>query len=125
MRYQPYDISPLQTLRKKLEARCYNDVRLAFRRVGNPLVLYPEELPTMELILEPRSWLCLDARNSGMPVLEWTGFRDRGRGLHQAVPCLLHCYHPHATMLISKVLHSLRRELDYLLRPDLAMAGGR
>lgn len=103
-------VPPLRTLPKVVEARCFNKVRLALVRLGGPLSV---EIPYLriEVTLDRRCWIGRSLIN-GIPLLAWTEFAVRGRGLHQNVPCALHLYHFHAGLLMGTVLDNLCTELD-------------
>ncbi len=103
------DIPPLRSLPLSLEAVRFNRVRLALRRLGNPLCL---ELPRgIDLILEDRSWFCLQAAGE-LPLVEWTAFACAGRALHEPVPCIMHIYHVHAGMIGGSLLAAMDTRLN-------------
>ncbi|MDV3238423.1 MAG: hypothetical protein LOY58_06190 [Gammaproteobacteria bacterium] len=114
------DIQPLRTLSKRIDAACYNQVRIALHRLPRPLRI---ELPRhrgLELLLDEDGWLCVDAARNDLPVLAWHGFDLRGRSaLHEPVVCRLDLYHIHAGLVMGTVLEDLER----VLRRRLAGAG--
>ncbi|MDA8362855.1 MAG: hypothetical protein M0Z84_03320 [Gammaproteobacteria bacterium] len=103
------DIPPLRSLPQSVEAVRYNRVRLALRRLANPLQL---ELPRgIDLFLEDRSWLCLHGA-SELPLIEWAEFTPAGRALHEPVPCVMHVYHVHAGLIGSTLLAAMDAMLE-------------
>lgn len=116
MDYIIRDIPPLRTLPKRLEADCYNTVRLALLRLGSPLVVQPEGMRAVEMIIEPKHWFCVDDVSNGLPYVEWSEFDTRGRALHDPVPCTLRLYHVHAGLIMSGALEATCRALEDRLR---------
>ena len=60
----------LRTMPKSIEASVYNHVRLALRRLGFPLRVPVPGHRGLEIILDDRIWLCVDANAEESP-----GFR--------------------------------------------------
>ena len=107
------DIPPLRSLPLSVEAVRYNRVRLALRRLANPLRL---ELPRgIDMFLEDTSWLCMHGE-SEFPLVEWAEFAPSGRALHEPVRCVMHLYHVHAGLISSTSLATM----DALLQARLA-----
>lgn len=116
MGYIIREIPPLRTLPKRLDAECYNTVRLALLRLGSPLVVQPQGLPAVEMLIEPTRWLCVDDLENGLPYVEWSEFDTCSRALHDPVPCTLRLYHVHAGLIMSGVLDASCRILSERLR---------
>jgi len=107
-------IPPLRTLPKAVDAKCFNKVRLALMRLGEPLHVEIAHL-RVDVTLDRRCWIGRSLIN-GVPLLVWTRFDTHGRALHQAVRCDLHLYHFHAGLLMGTTLDNLSAELDRLLQ---------
>lgn len=113
------DIQPLRILDKRIEAACYNQVRLALQRLPRPLRIDLPRHRGLELCLEDDIWLCVDAARNDLPVLAWHSFDVGGRvALHEPVACRLNLYHIHAGLVMGTILE----ELERLLRERLAEA---
>jgi len=108
------NLSPLRSLPKSVEARYYNRVRLALKRLGNPLkVELDRELGRTDMLLTEGEWLCVDRTRDDLPLLAWGDFQTKGRvTLHTSVRCTLHIYHFHAGLLIGLTLPILDRILQ-------------
>ena len=89
-----------------VEAVRYNRVRLALRRLDNPLRLELPKLRSLDFILEDRLWALVDRDLNDIPVVAWTEFAQRS-ALHRAVPCVLRYYHAHADAVVDKALLKL------------------
>jgi len=114
------DIQPLRTLSKQVDAACYNQVRIALRRLQRPLRVALSRHRGLDLLLDEDGWLCVDAARNDLPVLAWHGFDTHGRSaLHEPVVCRLDLYHIHAGLVMGTVLEDLER----ILRERLAGAG--
>jgi len=114
------DIPALRIIRKTIEAARYNQVRLALRRLGNPLRVDLPGHRGLEIILHDRYWLCVDSYCNDLPVMAWTAFdtRRHNAALHEPVPCQLRLYHMHAGLVMGSALDSLEQNLDCLLSAD-------
>lgn len=106
-------IVPLRTLSKTLEPRYFNRVRLALRRLQNPLRIELPDLHT-EMLLHDKAWICLSLETA-TPLLAWTDFQVHRQALHQPVPCKLQLFHVHAGLLADSALE----DLDAILRERL------
>jgi hypothetical protein len=106
---------PLREFPKRIDASCYNVVRLALNRVARPLRI---ELPGhrgLEAVLDDFCWLVVDGLHDDLPILAWTGFENRRSGLHEAVPCRLKLYHLQAGLVMGTALDSLEQAVKQLL----------
>jgi hypothetical protein len=107
------DVPAYATRDDRIEARHYNLWRRACGRFGSPLRLPLPGMGGMELVLDEREWVVVDARQNDLPVLAWVNFDDRGRcALHEPVSCTLNYYHFAATRLRAKVLDILEQTLE-------------
>ncbi len=102
----PVELSPLRTWPKVVDATCYNRVRLALRRIANPLRVTLPAHRGLEMILDDRVWLCVDALRDDQPILAWHQFAGRD-GLHEPVACRLHVYHIHGGLVMGTALEAL------------------
>ena len=112
MRYRLPELQPLHTLNKVIPADDYNRVRLALRRICNPLRLELQGLRCLDIILDDRHWLCVDPCAQDRPVMAWTDFQSARRSaIHTPVQCRLRLYHVHAGLVMGEVLEALGRTL--------------
>jgi hypothetical protein len=112
----------LHTLRKFIPAQDFNRVRLALRRIENPLRFPLGKMHCLEMILSNRFWLCIDSCKEDRPVLAWTAFETSNRsGLHEPVACDLRLFHVHAGLVMGEILENIGIELQRRLDtfPDL------
>jgi hypothetical protein len=107
-------IRALRVMPKVIEAAEYNQVRLALRRLGNPLRVALPDHRGLEIILDDRHWLCVDGNREDLPVMAWTDFdtREHNQAIHVAVPCQLRLYHMHAGLVMGSALEALRQALS-------------
>lgn len=102
-----------------IDAPCYNRIRLALCRLGNPFRLRLTSLRGMDIILTNDAWICVDNTLYDLPILAWTEFNDAGRtALHIPVRCMLHLYHIESDLIAGAVLKSLLQEVDFLLEAN-------
>jgi len=106
----------LHTMRKVIPAEHYNRVRLALKRLSNPLMVELTPMRQLNIILLDQYWLCFDSYMNDMPVLAWTEFKTLGRSaLNEPVECELRLYHCHAGMVMGEVLETLGHSLVTIL----------
>ncbi len=96
----------------------YNQVRLALRRLANPLRFELPGLRSLDMILEDGLWVIVDRDLNDIPIVAWTDFEARD-SLHTPLQCTLRHYHAHATVIIDKAL----KALDGILAQRLASSG--
>lgn len=107
----------LRTMPKRIEAPVYNHVRLALRRLGSPLRVAVPGHRGLEVVLESRVWMCVDANAGDQPVMAWLDFASRGRdSLQSPVSCTLELYHPCAGLVMGSALDSMDEALNDLLK---------
>lgn len=104
---------PLRVMPKTIDAACYNQVRLALRRLGKPLRVELPEHRGLEIILENDAWLCVDSARNDQPIMAWLAFdtRKHNTALHEPVPCELRLYHMHAGLIMGSALDALEKSL--------------
>ena len=107
------NIRPLRIMPKTIEATCYNHVRLALRRLGNPLRVELPDHRGLEIILNSHHWLCVDSIKDDQPIMAWLDFdtRNLNRALHEPVSCKLRLYHMHAGLVMGSALDALDQSL--------------
>jgi len=107
------NIHALRILPKTIEAICYNHVRLALARLGNPLRVALPEHRGLEVILNNQHWLCVDSNHDDQPIMAWLDFdtHSYNRALHEPVPCQLRLYHIHAGLVMGSALDALNQSL--------------
>jgi hypothetical protein len=108
------EIPTLKSRPTTVTAERYNRVRLALRRLENPLRIELPKLRSLDLILEADIWAIVDRDLNDIPVVAWTDFEHRS-SLHQPVPCMLRYYHAHADAIMEKAL----QKLDVILEARL------
>ena len=100
------DLPTLKSQPVTVPADRYNRVRLALRRLENPLRIELPKLRSLDFLLEDEMWAIIDRDLNDMPVAAWTDFEHR-TALHQPVPCTLRHYHAHADAVMDKALQKL------------------
>lgn len=115
------NIRPLRVMEKTIEASCYNRVRLALLRLGNPLRINLPDHRGLEIILNNRHWLCVDGNGDDQLIMAWRDFdtRKHNNALHEAVPCQLRLYHINAGLIMGSALDSLEESLTEKLSGEL------
>jgi len=106
-------LTPLRVMSKTIEATCYNHVRLALHRLGNPLRVALPEHRGLEIILDNSLWLCVDTTSDDQPIMAWFDFdtSKHNQALHESVPCQLRLYHMHAGLVMGSALDALDQSL--------------
>lgn len=110
------DHQTVHTLHKVIPAEDYNRVRLALKRISNPLQFELTSMKCLEIILNDQYWLCFDNCVGDRPVLAWTAFEVSGRSaLNAPVACELRLYHVHGGMVMGEVLENMEQLLQQQL----------
>lgn len=107
-------LNELPTLKSRpttVTAERYNRVRLALRRLKNPIRIELPKLRTLDFILEDEIWAIVDRDLNDIPVVAWTDFEHRTT-LHKPVHCRLRYYHAHADIIMEKAQQQLAEILD-------------
>ena len=104
------DLPTLKTRPTTVTADSYNRVRLALRRLENPLRIELPKLRSLDFVLEDEMWAIIDRDLNDIPIVAWTDFEHR-TALHEPVHCTLRYYHAHADVVMGKAL----RQLDEVL----------
>jgi hypothetical protein len=108
-----------QRLPDSIDAHRFNRVRLALRRVANPLRFELAGLRGLDLSLEDEAWVCADRTLNDMPVLAWLEFAAGRTALHLPVACQLRYYHAHAELIRARVLALIDEVVDARLQVHL------
>jgi len=110
------DIKTSHTLHKVIPAEDYNRVRLALKRISNPLQFELTSMRCLEVTLNDKYWLCSDYCVDSQPIMAWTNFEVSGRSaLNAPVECELRLYHHQAGMVMGEVLEKLGHSLETML----------
>ena len=111
------NLRPLRVIPKTIEAACYNQVRLALLRLGNPLRVPLPEHRGLEIILENHYWLCVDSALEDQPIMAWLDFdtRRHNQALYEPVSCELRLYHTHAGLIMGSALDAMEQSLSLRL----------
>jgi len=119
MRSRLEDIPVFSTKSTLVDAACFNRVRLALLRIGNPLRMQLAGLRELDIQLEDDAWICVDRTLNDIPVIAWLDFACHERtALHEPIACTLNMYHAHAGMITDQVLEVMSVQLAERLRPD-------
>lgn len=105
------ELPVLRSHPESVDAERYNRVRLALRRLENPMRIELPKLRSLDFILEDEMWAIVDRDLNDLPVAAWTDFQHRST-LHQPVHCTLRYYHAHADAVIETALQKLDEILD-------------
>ena len=109
------DIPILKSAATTVPAVRYTRVRLALRRLENPLRIELTRLRCLVMFLVEDAWSFFDRILNDLPVVAWTDFAPR-EALHTPLRCSLHYYHAHAAILNNTVLIAM----DHILAERLA-----
>jgi hypothetical protein len=118
MRIDLADLPRYSSADQEMDAALYNRVRIALRRLGNPLRFPLPLLRHLDMILDEETWIVVDASLNDMPVMAWLEFHAEHReALHTPIPCRLYTYHCHADVIRPQVLETVADELARRLEP--------
>lgn len=99
------DVPAMARARTAIAPERYKRVRLALRRLENPLRFALPGMRGLDVVLEDRVWLCVDRTLDDLPIIAWLDFAAGAeRPLHEAVPCRVQFYHFHAQGIMDTVL---------------------
>ena len=115
------------TEESSVEARHYNQIRLALQRLPGPIRLKLTGLPHIDMVIDNDSWVCVDTSLNDLPVVAWTDFNTKTRqGLHQPIQCKLHYFHYKAGLLAIKALNTTAALLaERLAHPPVCSLPGK
>lgn len=113
MAHRLTDLQPIHKLHKVIQANDYNRVRLALLRLGSPLRVPLDGMRCLEMHLEDRFWICVDACMADRPILAWTEFEAAHRAaIHEPVSCELRIFHVHGGLVMGEILDTTGRVLQ-------------
>ena len=102
-----------------LRSQDFNLVKIALKRISNPLRFEIPKLRTLDFILEDDLWVIVDRSLNDTPVIAWSDFNDHARtNLHEDIHCLKRIYHTHAHMIHDKAIEALQLVLGEQLSSD-------
>jgi len=102
-----------------LRSQDYNLVKIALKRISNPLRFEIPRLRTLDFILEDDLWVIVDRSLNDIPVLAWNDFNVHARSnLHEDIRCQKRIYHTHAHMIHDKAIEALQLVLGEKLNAD-------
>jgi len=105
------------TLHKIIPAEDYNRVRLALRRISNPLRIELQSMRCLDITLNNQYWLVIDRCMDDRRIMAWTDFQFTDRSaIHAPVSCMLRLYHIHAGLVMGEVLETLGSTLGEKLK---------
>ncbi len=106
------DVPAMARARTAIAPQRYTRVRLALRRLENPLRLALPGMRGLDVLLEDHVWLCVDRTLDDLPIIAWLDFEAGAeRPLHEPVPCRVQFYHFHAQGIMDAVLDHIHRLL--------------
>jgi len=92
-----------------LRSQDYNIVKIALKRISNPLRFEIPKLRTLDFILEDDLWVIVDRSLNDIPIMAWNDFKNHARtNLHEDIHCLKRIYHTHAHMIHDKAIEALQ-----------------
>jgi len=101
-------LTPIRVLPKRIDAVCYNRIRLELLRRGAPLRVAVPRHRGLEILLTDEVWLGIQALGQDLPLLAWSRFEVTARtGLNEPVVCQLSLYHVHAGLIMGSALEAL------------------
>lgn len=112
------DVPALHVADSSVAARYFNRVRLALRRLENPIRLAIPGLRSLDMILGDDYWLCVDRSMNDLPVVAWTDFRSGRDHLQAPVTCKVRYFHAYAAAVMKRCLAETERLLDERLGPE-------
>lgn len=97
----------------QVEAIYYNQIRLALRRLSNPIRLELINQRNIDMVIDNDSWVCVDRSMNDLPIVAWTDFETQGRSsLLDPIKCNLHYYHAAAGLIARDALSITHRLLS-------------
>jgi hypothetical protein len=104
-----------------IDARYFNHVQFAFKKLGESIRFPIPKLKHLDLILEKQAWIIVDHVLNDIPVAAWTDFQTSHRdNLHQPIKCRLQLYHANADLILERTLEAM----EMLLGEQLAVSVG-
>jgi len=119
-----HDVPPLEVRHnRKVDARYYNHVQTALKKLGPEIRIRLTGLKHLDLIIQKDAWIVVDRVLNDVPVVAWLDFQVHHReSLHEPIACELRIWHALASMIMSRTLKAmdllLDQELDELEQDD-------
>jgi len=95
-----------------VDAKYFNRVRIALKRLENPIRYAVPGLRSLDLLVGDEVWVCVDRSLNDLPVVAWTDFDVNRGSLHEPVPCKVRYYHAYAAAVMRRSLDALEEYLD-------------
>jgi hypothetical protein len=96
-----------------VDAVHYNRIHIALSRLGSPLRYDLPRLRGLDILLDERLWVVVDATRVDLPVLAWSDFEVAAReGIDRPVPCRLRLYHAQGGIITTSALDQLSEALE-------------
>lgn len=111
------DVPAMYVTETAVTARHFNRVRIALRRLENPIRYAVPGLRSLDLLISDELWVCVDRSLNDLPVVAWTDFNVTRGSLHEPVPCKVRYYHAYAAAVMRRSLDALETYLDERLGP--------
>ncbi len=107
--YSRLDNIPVyETRALHIRAADYNLVKIALKRLTNPIRFAIPQLRTLDFLLEDELWVIVDRSLNDIPVIAWLQFEDQQRStLHEPIICQQRIYHAHAMIIVDKAFEAL------------------
>lgn len=118
MLYTRHDEVPqLGNRQGKVDARYYNHVQTALKRINAEIRLQIPRLKHLDLILQKDAWIVVDKVLNDYPIVAWANFQAEHReNLHEPVRCEIRFFHYAASMIMRRTLEAM----DMMLGEELA-----
>lgn len=101
------DIPVYERIKTTVSAEHFNLVKIALKRLGNPIQLELPKLRTLDFLLDEETWIIVDRSLQDIPVMAWLDFDTKDRSLHEPLNCNLNLYHAHASIIQHRVIEAM------------------
>lgn len=113
MMWRLKEVPAFSSFPTQVEPIHFNQIRLALRRLSNPIRLELSNQRNVDMIIDNDSWVCVDRSMNDLPIVAWTDFETRDRNsLLAPVKCNLHYYHGAAGLIVRDALSITYRLLS-------------
>lgn len=109
------DVPVMKSQTVLIEAKRYNQIRLALLRLGNPLRFEIPNLRGIDILLDDKAWACVDRTLHDFPVLAWIEFHKKRSTLHEPISSKLLYYHLHAHLIVDTVYRAMDKTISTYL----------
>ena len=101
---------------RKVDARYYNHVQTALKKLGPEIRIRLTGLKHLDLIIQKDAWIVVDRVLNDVPVVAWMDFQVHHReSLHEPIACEIRIWHALAGMIMTRTLAAM----DYMLGEEL------